>query len=124
MRAVMPLPREVGEAICEYLQSSRPRSQSRRVFLRHNAPHVGFARYNCISDIVRRAMLRAGIDTPFKGAHVLRHTLATEMLGRGASLREIGQVLRHRRLDTTRIYAKVDLLTLRSVALPWPEGAR
>jgi len=69
-------------------------------------------------------MLRAGIDTPFKGAHVLRHTLATEMLGRGASLREIGQVLRHRRLDTTRIYAKVDLLTLRSVALPWPEGAR
>ena len=123
-RAVMPLPYDVGEAICEYLQKGRPRSQSRRVFLRYNAPHIGFSRSSSISGIVKQAMVRAGIDLPSKGAHVLRHTLATEMLSHGASLREIGHVLRHRRPNTTRIYAKVDLRTLRSVALPWPEGAR
>ena len=67
---------------------------------------------------------RAGLDPPYKGAHVLRHTLATQMLNHGASLQEIGQVLRHRRPDTTLIYAKVDLPALRSVALPWLEGAR
>jgi site-specific recombinase XerD len=82
-RAVMPLPRDVGEAICGYLQNGRPRSQSRRVFLRHNAPHVEFPRSNCISNIVRRTMRRSGIDLPSQGAHVLRHTLATEMLGHG-----------------------------------------
>lgn len=121
--ASMPLPREVGKAISDYLQNGRPRSVSRRVFLRHNAPHVGFSRSSCISSVVKLAMLRAGIDLPSKGAHVLRHTLATQMLARGASLREIGYVLRHQRPNTTRIYAKVDLPTLRSVALPWPEDA-
>lgn len=123
-RALMPLPLEVGRAIFDYLQNSRPRSQSRRVFLRHNAPHTGFSRSSCISCVTKRAMLRVGLDLPSKGAHVLRHTLATQMLQHGASLREIGQVLRHRRPDTTRIYAKVDLPTLRSVAMTWPEGAR
>jgi site-specific recombinase XerD len=123
-RALMPLPHEVGRAILDYLQNGRPRSQSRRVFLRHNAPHTGFSRSSCISCVAKRAMLRVGLDRPSKGAHVLRHTLATQMLRHGASLREIGQVLRHRRPDTTRIYAKVDLPTLRSVAMTWPEGAR
>lgn len=123
-RALMPLPAEVGKAICDYLQHGRPPSSSRRVFLRHNAPHVGFAKSSCISSIVKIAMERAGLDPPYKGAHVLRHTLATQMLNHGASLQEIGQVLRHRRPDTTLIYAKVDLPALRSVALPWPEGAR
>ena len=122
-RASMPLPPEVGKALCDYLRNGRPRSLSRRVFLRHNAPHVGFSKSGCISTVVKRAMLRAGIDMPFKGAHVLRHTLATQMLGRGASLSEIGYVLRHQRPNTTRIYAKVDVPTLRSVALPWPEDA-
>ena len=120
-RAVMPLPPDVGKAICDYLQSGRPRSLSRRVFLRQNAPHVGFGKSSSISAIVNIAMLRAGVDLPSRGAHVLRHTLATRMLHDGASLREIGQVLRHRRPDTTRIYAKVDIPTLRSVALAWPE---
>lgn len=123
-RALMPLPREVGQAICAYLQSGRPRSHSRRVFLRQNAPHCGFTKSSCISSIVKLALRRVGMDPPSKGAHVLRHSLATQMLQSGASLREIGQVLRHRRPDTTRVYAKVDLPTLRSVALPWPEGVR
>lgn len=121
-RTVMPLPIEVGEAIADYLQHGRPRSQSRRVFLRRNAPHVGFYKSASISAIVKIAFARAGVDAPSKGAHVFRHTLATQMLRNGASLRQIGHLLRHRRSDTTLIYAKVDLPTLRSVALPWPEG--
>jgi site-specific recombinase XerD len=123
-RTVMPLPQEVGQALSDYLQYGRPHSHSRRVFLRHHAPHVGFAKSGSISAIVKFAMQRAQIDLPSKGAHVLRHTLATQMLRHGASLREIGQVLRHRRPSTTCIYAKVDLPTLRSVALSWPEGAQ
>jgi site-specific recombinase XerD len=123
-QAVMPLPPDVGQAICDYLKNGRPKSQSRRVFLRKNAPHVGFGRSANISAIVKIAMHRAGVDLPSKGAHVFRHTLATQMLHDGASLREIGLVLRHRCPDTTRIYAKVDLPTLRLVALPWPEDAR
>ncbi|MGH8523419.1 MAG: tyrosine-type recombinase/integrase, partial [Gammaproteobacteria bacterium] len=119
-RALMPLPQDVGRALCEYLKNGRPNSQSRRVFLRHNAPHVGFSRSGCISAIAKAAMHRACVDPPSKGAHIFRHTLATQMLTHGASLQQIGHVLRHRRLNTTRIYAKVDLGTLRSVALPWP----
>lgn len=123
-QAVMPLPGEVSRAIADYLQHGRPRSQSRRVFLRRNAPLIGFAKSGCISAVVRMAFERAGVDAPSKGAHVLRHTLATQMLRNGASLRQIGHLLRHRRSDTTLIYAKVDLPTLRSMALPWPEGTR
>jgi site-specific recombinase XerD len=123
-QAVMPLPGEVARAIADYLQHGRPRSQSRRVFLRRNAPFIGFAKSSCISAVVKIAFDRAGVDAPSKGAHVLRHTLATQMLRNGASLRQIGHLLRHRRSDTTLIYAKVDLPTLRSVALPWPEGTR
>jgi site-specific recombinase XerD len=123
-RPTMPLPPDVGKAIYEYLRRGRPRSQSRRVFLRHNAPHTGYSRSSCISYIVKQAMVSAGIDLPYGAAHLLRHTLATDMVGRGASLREIGQVLRHRRPNTTRIYAKVDVIALQSVALPWPEGVQ
>jgi len=73
---------------------------------------------------VCRALRRAGIDSPVKGAHLLRHSLATHMLGRGASLGEIGEILRHRNPQTTTIYAKVDLASLRTLALPWPGGAQ
>jgi site-specific recombinase XerD len=123
-RTVMPLPHEVGRALADYLQNGRPHSYSRRVFLRHHAPHVGFAKSGSISALVKFAMQRAQIDLPSRGAHVFRHTLATQMLSHGASLREIGQVLRHRRPATTCIYAKVDLPTLRSVALSWPEDTQ
>jgi site-specific recombinase XerD len=84
---------------------------------------VGFTSM-AVRDVVKRALGRAGIDSPRKGAHQFRHALATGMLNRGASLSEIGQLLRHQSPDTTRIYAKVDLASLRALAMPWPGGWR
>jgi site-specific recombinase XerD len=92
------------------------------VFLRARAPIRGFNSQIAVLSVVRHALARAGIDTPRKGAHQFRHALACEMLRQGASLPEIGQILRHRSSQTTAIYAKVDLASLRSVALPWPGG--
>jgi integrase/recombinase XerD len=93
------------------------------VFVRMQAPCCGFASSSAICDVVRRALMRAGLDPAFKGAHLLRHSLATHMLRSGASLGEIGDVLRHCRPETTQIYAKVDLDALRALAQPWPGGA-
>jgi site-specific recombinase XerD len=122
--AQLPLPVDVGEAIAIYLRSGRPRCLCRRVFLRHRAPIRGFADSTTVSTIVRRALIRAGIDTVRKGAHLFRHTLATDLLRQGASLDEIGELLRHRSPNTTAVYAKVDLTALRTLALPWPGGVR
>lgn len=83
---------------------------------------MGFANSIAISSLVARALAKAGVASACRGAHVFRHSLATHMLRQGASLAEIGEVLRHRRPDTTAIYAKVDLVSLRSIALPWPGG--
>ena len=121
-RAQMPLPSEVGAAIGDYLQHGRPRSESRRVFLREWAPHIGFASAASVTMIARVALERAQVDTPRKGAHVFRHTLATRLLHSGASLTQIGQLLRHRSQDSTRIYAKVDVAALRGLAMRWPGG--
>jgi site-specific recombinase XerD len=120
----LPLPKDVGEAIAAYLQQGRPRSISRRVFLRVKAPIRGFLGPNAIGTIVRHALLRAGIDAPTTGAHQFRHGLATEMLRRGASLSEIGELLGHRSPETTKIYTKVDINALRTLVLPWPRGVR
>ena len=122
-RHPLPLPREVGEALVAYLRDARPRCPTRRVFVRIHAPHVGFAGPVAITNVVHRALARAGIDPPFKGAHLLRHSLATAMLRHGASLEEIGQLLRHVTPETTQIYAKVDLEALRALAPAWPGGA-
>jgi len=122
--AQLPLPSDVGEAVATYLRSGRPRCVCRRVFLRHRAPIGGFAHSITVSTIVRRALIRAGIDSARKGAHLFRHTLATDLLRNGASLDEIGEVLRHRSPNTTALYAKVDLTALRSLALPWPGEVR
>jgi integrase/recombinase XerD len=124
--ASLPLPADVGEALAGYLRHHRPGCTTRRLFVLSKAPYRGFAESECISSIVRRAINRAGLQAPFKGAHVLRHSLATGMLRSGASLDEIGEVLRHRSTQTTAIYAKVDVQGLRSLALPWPmkEGLR
>ncbi|MGH9460753.1 MAG: site-specific integrase [Vicinamibacteria bacterium] len=118
--ARLPLPSDVGEAIAGYLQRGRPRSTSRAVFLTSRAPYHRLSRV-CITAIVSQAAARAGL--PRMGAHRLRHTAATQMLRHGASLTEIAQVLRHRSLDTTAIYAKVDRTTLRELAPFWPGGA-
>jgi site-specific recombinase XerD len=122
--AQLPLPADVGEAIAIYLRAGRPRCVCRHVFLRHRAPLRGFGDSITVSTIVRRALIRAGIDSARKGAHLFRHTLATDLLREGASLDEIGELLRHRSPNTTAVYAKVDLTALRTLALPWPGGER
>jgi integrase/recombinase XerD len=114
----LPLPSDVGEAIVAYLRR-RPRVRSRALFLRVVAP-AGAIRSSAVSGIVRSACERAGL--PAVGAHRLRHTAATGMLRAGASLAEIGQVLRHRDIRTTARYATVDRKALRTLARPWPEG--
>jgi integrase/recombinase XerD len=113
---VLPLPTDVGEAIVSYLRR-RPRCRCRALFLRVTAPREGLNRCT-VAWVVRAACDRAGL--PRVGAHRLRHTAATEMLRAGASLPEIGQVLRHREQKTTAIYAKVDRTGLRALARPWP----
>ena len=120
----LPLPAEVGEAIARYLRQDRPSCSCRRVFICSQAPLRGFENPSAISTLVRRAIERAGVDSKHKGAHVFRHSLATEMLRQRASLDEIGELLRHKSPNTTAIYAKVDLPALRPLALPWPGGAR
>lgn len=116
----LPLPHDVGEAIATYLRQDRPPCTTRHIFIRSRAPHRGFAHPSSLSTIVCRALQRAGLQPALKGAHILRHSLATGMLRRGASMAEIGQILRHRVPNTTEIYAKVDIKGLRSLALPWP----
>lgn len=120
----LPLPADVGAAIAAYLRHGRPRSSSRRIFLRAKAPIRGFLSSQAIVSVVRHTIVRAGIKTPSKGAHQFRHALATEMLRHGASLTQIGKVLRHRSPQTTMIYTKVDLDALRTLALSWPGGVR
>jgi site-specific recombinase XerD len=124
-RSQMPLPTEVGTALADYLQNGRPvSSNSRRVFLRELAPHIGFSTASNVSMIAKCALIRAGIDVPRLGSHLFRHSLATHLLRAGATLTDIGQVLRHEAADTTRIYAKVDVTALRALGLRWPRGAQ
>ena len=117
----MPLPCDVGEALAAYLSQARPAVPLRQVFVATKAPMRAIPP-GLVSDVTHRACDRAG--RPRIGAHRLRHTLATEMLRRGASIVEVSQVLRHRDLATTAIYAKVDFAALRTVAQPWPGVAR
>ncbi len=117
----LPIPKDVGEALAIYLRDGRPRCQTRHVFVRMTAPHREFACPSDISTIVRQTIDRAGLHPPCRGAHVLRHSLATQMLQKGASLSEIGQVLRHRSPNTTELYSKVALGALQALAQPWPE---
>jgi site-specific recombinase XerD len=124
-RARMPIPPDVGAAVVAYLRDTRPKSSCRRLFVRTLAPHVGFASGCAITMIAKAALDRVGIKgCAHRGAHIFRHSLATELLRSGATLSEIGQLLRHESHDTTRIYAKVDIETLRTLSLPWPGGAQ
>jgi site-specific recombinase XerD len=117
----LPLPREVGEALSAYLVQRGELAGSRRVFFTCRAPRQPI-RPDLVNDVVERACLAAGV--PRFGPHRMRHALAGELLRKGAGLRAIGQVLRHQDLATTALYAKVDLDTLRSIALPWPGADR
>jgi len=118
----LPLPQEVGDAIAAYLDGRPFAGESDHVFLRAIAPHRPFRNGDGVSSVVRRLMKRAAVVTPAKGAHVLRHTAATEMLRHGVPLEKIGLVLRHRGVDTTACYAKADVALLKQIAQPWPEA--
>lgn len=116
----LPLPADVGEAVVGYLRRGRPRTDCRAVFVRTAAPLVGLSR-GAVTYAVYAACGRAGV--PRASAHRLRHTLATDLLRSGSSLTEIGQILRHRSISTTAVYAKVDHDALAGLARPWPGGA-
>ena len=116
----LPLPQDVGDALLRYLHCRPKAGDSDRVFLRSIAPSAPFDSGGGISSVVKHALRRAGVETPAKGAHLLRHTAATEMLRHGVPLDQIGLVLRHRSLDMTAYYAKVDVALLRRIAQPWP----
>lgn len=117
----LPLPQDVGDALLCYLKCRPQVDHTDHVFLRNIAPFRPFVTGHCISGVVKRALKRAGVKSPAKGAHLLRHTAATEMLRHGVPLDRIGLVLRHRSIDTTAYYAKVDVALLKQVAQPWPE---
>ena len=123
-RPRLPLSEEVGRAISSYLHEGRPKTKHRAVFLRARAPVRGFRQAQAVTHIVERALTRAGIKSQRRGAHLFRHALATEMLRQGASLSEIGELLGHQKPDTTAIYAKVDLVSLRTLAMQWPGGGK
>jgi site-specific recombinase XerD len=118
----LPLTQEIGDAIVAYLQDGWPRTDTDVLFIRSRAPFRAFTSHCAISVIVAKAMKRAGVTCQSRGAaHVLRHSLATSMLRQGASLQDIATILRHRSIETTQIYAKVDVTMLRQIAQPWPE---
>jgi len=118
----LPLTQEIGDAVVTYLKDGRPRTDTDVLFIRARAPFRAFASHCAISVIVAKAMKRAGVTCQSRGAaHVLRHSVATSMLRQGASLQDIATILRHRSIETTQIYAKVDVAMLRQIAQPWPE---
>jgi integrase/recombinase XerD len=121
--AVLPLPGEVGQALAAYLRRGRPATQTREVFVLHHMRVGAPISRHVVGDAVSRALRHAGMYAPTRGANLLRHSLATGLLGHGATLKEIADLFGHRSLATTGIYAKVDLAALREVALPWPEVA-
>jgi site-specific recombinase XerD len=118
----LPLPQEVGKALVQYLRYCRPQCSSRYLFIHLRAPYTKIQGSSPIGGIVRQAIKRIGLNPPHKGAHVLRHTFATHLLHRGASLTEIGKMLGHGSLNSTLIYAHIDFKKLKKVAQPWPGG--
>jgi integrase/recombinase XerD len=117
----LPLPKDVGEALANYIPRDR-RTTSRALFVTHRAPHVAFADAQIVNSVLQDAFERTKLKPPtrYVGSHILRHSLATNMVRRGASLAEIGDVLRHRDRRSTMIYAKLDVEGLRAVAREWP----
>jgi site-specific recombinase XerD len=117
----LPLPQDVGDAVLRYLEYRPDIRLTDCVFVRNIAPFRPFVSNHCVCGVVKRALRRAEIVTTVKGAHLLRHTAATQMLRHGVPLDQIGLVLRHRGIDTTAYYAKVDVGLLKQIAQPWPE---
>ena len=120
--ALLPLTAQVGTALAGYLQHGRPDTPVRQVFVLHRLRTGAPISSSIVGRAVDNALRRAGIDAPVRGGNLLRHSLATELLGHGASLPEIADLLGHSSLATTRIYASVDIAALREVAMPWPQA--
>jgi site-specific recombinase XerD len=118
---VLPLPQTTGRAIAAYLRSERPTTVNRHVFVRHVAPLHKPIGPDVVRNTVRQAYRRCGL--PYTRVHILRHTLAIRLLETGGTLKEVADILRHRALDTSMIYAKVDIGRLAAVAMPWPGSA-
>ena len=118
---ILPLPQRVGQAIAVYLRNGRPQSEQRELFLRHRAPLSHPVTKELARGAMRRAYRRCDLNRAWTGTHVLRHTAASRMHQRGASLKQIADVLGHRSIDTSKVYVKVNVPMLATVALPWPE---
>lgn len=119
----LPLTQEVGRAIVAYLKEGRPRTNAETLFIHCCAPYCAFRTSGAVRMIVDKAFRRAGVVRPSRGAaHLLRHSFATSLLRQGASLEDIAAILRHRSIETTQIYAKVDIPALQQIAQPWPEA--
>lgn len=118
---ILPLPVRLGRALACYLKNGRPKTASRNVFVRHIAPKDKPVTVHTVKGAMCRAHKRAGLLDQFTGTHVFRHTLATTMHQKGATLKEVADILGHKHMDTTTIYTKVNLPILSKVALPWPE---
>jgi integrase/recombinase XerC len=119
---ILPLPEPTGRAIADYLRLERPQTTNRAVFMRRIAPSDRPIGPHCVGKTIRQAYARAGLL--YTGAHLLRHTMASRLLASGSSLKEVADVLRHRSLNTTLIYAKLDTRSLSTVALPWPGDSK
>jgi site-specific recombinase XerD len=120
---LLPLAQDVGEALLAYLRTGRPATSSRYLFLAHTAPYHPLHTASAMTKIVKRLLAKAGIARWSSGAHLFRHTVATQLVNRGASFKDIADVLGHHTLQTTGLYAKLDLAAWAQVALPWPGGA-
>ncbi len=114
----LPLPNQTGHALVTYLRYGRPATKSPNVFVYHRAPLGQAVKKTTVRGAIRRAFSRARL--PWSGTHIFRNTLASRLLEGGASLKEVAEILRHRSIDTTKIYTKIDLSHLSQVALPWP----
>ncbi len=119
----LPLPVQTGEALARYLREGRPQTDSRALFIRHRAPFGVPLSVAAIRNAMTRAFARCGLADRFCSTHVLRRSMATRLQRKGVSIKEIADVLRHRDVNTARVYARVDLERLRTVALPWPASA-
>jgi integrase len=119
--SLLPLPSQVGRAIVAYLRGGRPATTERRIFVCHGFPVGGSINSGVVRSAIRRAFDRARVAVPSKGTHALRHTAATGMIRAGVTIKEVADILGHRSINTTAIYAKVDLPRLRTVALPFPK---
>lgn len=118
---VLPLPATTGAAIVAYLEQERPKTRNRAVFVRHQTPRGEPVGPDLVRKAIRQAFAQAGL--PYTRSHLLRHSMANRLLAGGASLKEVADVLRHRSLNTTMIYAKLDSRNLTEVALAWPGSA-